>query len=358
MTAFESACERAQLPRELGPLQTEFNWYIFEGSGRGRGGPRRLAGLISIHRTGPRPQRIELGLQLLTGADLPSPMRELLPSWLPIVSPVRVDTDDRPLVMVVLYDLDQRRLVHVETTIEHAQLDLATFSVTTDRFRLRQGETTRIVATHDRFALELDARACKPAVVFGDGSPRLRHGRVETCYVQRPRLDVRGTIRIDGETVEDFVGDGAQDRQWLAITAPNLAWIWPHLRLDDGTELHGYVLRDSADRREIVRAGWLVDHGGAVRRLRDFDVRAVDTVDSARGAVPTRFAVDSDELDLHVVLEHAIADPFLPMLAFGTALDAGIWESPATIVEANRAIAGHCWVEVFDAACVRLAPAT
>ncbi len=352
MSSAASAYDRAQLPRELTPLQTEFNWYIFEGAGRGRDGVRRIAGLISIHRTGPRPQRFELGLQLLTRDDLPSPLRGLVPSWLPIVSPVRVDTDDRPLVMIAIYDLDRRCIVQTETTIEHAELDLATFSVSSATLRTT---AATIEARHARFELDLQVRPRKDPVVFGDGSPRLRHGRVETCYVQRPRLDVTGKLCLDGETIEELVGDGAQDRQWLTIAAPNLAWIWPHLRLDDGSELHGYVIRDSVGGEEIGRGGWLVDRAGVVRRLRDFDVRPLRELETARGSVPTRFAVDVRELDLHVVLEHVIPAPFLRMLAFGAALDAGIWEGPAAIVESNRPVRGHCWVEVFDASTARLA---
>ncbi|MGE5185792.1 MAG: lipocalin-like domain-containing protein [Acidobacteriota bacterium] len=341
--------DRAQLPRELSLLQTEFSWYIFEATGRGG---RHVAGLVSIHRTGPRPQKIEPGLELLAGRDLPAPLRDLVPSWLPVISPVRVERDDRPLVAVALYDLDRGTLIHTEHAIEHAALDLATFSVSAPGFSLAQGDTAAITASGERFALELALEANKPAVVFGDGSPRLVHGKVETCYVQRPRLAVRGRLRLDGETIDELAGDAAHDRQWMTIGAPNLAWIWPHLRLADGRELHGYVLRDSHSGRELGRAGWVVERDGRVRALRTFDVRAIATIDTRRGAVPTRFAVELD--DLHVVLEHAIADPFLPMLAFGAALDAGIWESPARIARASAPIAGHCWVEVFDASTVRL----
>lgn len=328
-------------------MQSEFHWYIFEAVGAAG---RHVAGLVSIHRTGPRPQKIEAGLELISGRDLPSPLRDLVPSWLPVVSPVRVERDDRPLVAVALYDLDRAALIHTESAIEHRELDLATFSVTAPRVRITTPSAIR--ASGERFELDLVLEPTKPAVVFGDGSPRLVHGKVETCYVQRPRLAVRGSLRLGDETIVGLAGDAAHDHQWMTIGAPNLAWIWPHLRLADGRELHGYVLRDSVDRRELGRAGWVVERDGRVRRLRHFDVAPLATIATPRGDVPTRFAVELD--DLRVVLDHAIADPFLPMLSFGAALDGGIWESPARIVEASSPIDGHCWVEVFDAKAVRL----
>src|SRR5690606_16916944 len=135
------------------------------------------------------------------------------------------------------------------------------------------GHGTAIAARCDRFEVELAVREQKPGVVFGDGSPRIHHGRIETSYFQRPRLDVTGTLRIGEETIRDFVGEGVQDRQWLRGTVPNLKWIWPHLRLPDGRELTGYVIRDSSGGRfidadtgdELGRGGWIIECDATVR---------------------------------------------------------------------------------------------
>jgi hypothetical protein len=87
-----------------------------------------------------------------------------------------------------------------------------------------------------------------------------------------------------------------------------------------------------------------------VRALASFDVRAAAHVDTERGRVPTRFALDVPELDLHLMVDHIVAAPYLRMRAFGDALDAGIYEGPVR-VHGHPEIRG--WVEVMNAATVR-----
>lgn len=352
-----SPLDRAQLAHPMRPWQTEFNWFIFEAG--------RYAGLVSLHRTGPRPTGFELGLSLLPG--------------LPILSPVRVATDDRPLLMVALYDLASRSPpIVVERDIEHARFDARTFSAATadGAFELRQyapagaslppglaaffgdaGHVASICARDARFELELHVRPRKPLVTFGARSPELRHGRISTRYAQRPRVDVAGSVRLGDAAAEPVVGDGVQDRQWLEVTRPNLKWMWPHLRLADGRELTGYVIRDSMPGRhadaddgdELGRAGWVIDAAGAVTPTR-FDVRALAHVDTERGRVPVRFAVAFPDLGVEVELAHVVPAPFVRMRAFGDAIDAGIYEGP---IEPVPSLQAHGWVEVMNAAHAR-----
>lgn len=366
-----------QLPSPLSFTQAEVSWYIFEG--RGRDG-RRIAVLVAVHRTGQRVRRIRLEPRLITGVDLPRPLRDLVPAWLPIWSPVSVDTDERPLVTVAVYDLDRGR--QVPPIERECAVDLATFSARTpdrdieiceyvagrpappevERFFAGSGRRTSIHARGPGFELALHARARKPAVTFGPAGPRIQHGRISTCYVQRPRLDVVGALVLDGERIESFVGDGVHDHQWMDVTTPNLKWMWPHLRFADGRELTGYVVRDSsagrdadADAgRELARGGWLIERDGAVRPLR-FDVRAAAHIDTVRGRVPTRFVVAVPDLDLRLVLDHVIAAPYLRMRAFGDVIDAGIYEGPIKLVESSRQLDAnvHGWVEVMNAATAR-----
>jgi hypothetical protein len=350
--------DRVQLPAPLALGESEFSWYIFEGTGGGR----RIAGLVAIHRTGPRARDIALGPQLLTGRDLPAPLRGLVPSWLPIVSPVRVTTDDRPLFTVAAYDLDARtQPIVVEHEIEHADFDGETFSGSTlggDLALRATGDEAEIHARCERFMLDVRARAVKPAVVFGAGTPAIQHGRITTSYVQRPRLEVSGELVLGGERIA-FAGQGVHDHQWLRVRVPNLKWMWPHLRLPDGRELTGYVIRDSsagpradADQgRELGRGGWLNERDGGVRALGTFDVRATEHVGTERGRVPTRFVVEAPELELALVIDHAVAAPFVRMRAFGDVIDGGIYESPVDVHD-HPDIRG--WVEVMNASHVRL----
>ncbi len=353
--------DRAQLPAPLAFNQSEFSLYIFEGIA----GSRRLAGLVSIHRTGPRARSVRFSPHVMLGADLPRGLRELVPSWLPILSPVRAETDDRPLFTVAFYDLDARTPpIHTEREVAHVDFDAETFSGTAERgaFSLRTeagGAATIDVRTRE-LSLSLSLSPRKPPVVFGDGSPALRHGKIMTSYVQRPRLSVTGSVSLGTERLDDFTGEGVHDHQWLTVTAPNLKWMWPHLRLPDGRELTGYVIRDSArgrsadadDGDELARSGWLVDEDGTVCRLRDFDIRATAHVDTERGRVPTRFVVEVRELGMRFEIDHVIAAPYLRMGAFGDVLDAGIYEGPIDVA-GHPAIRG--WIEVMNASHVQLA---
>lgn len=329
--------DAAQLPEPLAFNDSEFSWTIFEVAGR-----RRFAGLVSLHRTGPRAMKITPGLNVLSNRDLPAPLRDLVPSWLPIVSPVKVSTDDRPILTAALYDLDARtQPILVEKVLEHAAFDPASFTgggVGVDT----------IAIDSPRFSLDLRVRAVKPPVVFGDGTPELRHGRIVTSYVQRPRLAVTGTITLDGERCAKLAGEGVHDHQWLRVTAPNLKWIWPHLRLPDGRELTGYVIRDSSTDRELGRGGWIVEKAGRVRKV-SFDVRALAHVDTPRGPVPTRFQIVGDAFDLEV--SHLVAAPWLHMAAFGAVVDGGIYEGPIEVRD-HPEIRG--WIEVMDASHVKL----
>lgn len=389
-----SEFDRAQLPRELAFNQSEFNWFIVQGTGQGDSGPRRLAALFCIHRTGPRLDRLSLRPSVLDRSALPRTLRDVVPSWLPLFSPVRLDVDDRPLFMAVVYDLDHpdRPPLEIEAEVEHSDFDAERFSGVTRggslqllQFDVRDvrdvlppsigafygtsGVAAAIKARCEDFDVELYLKPVKAPVAYGRrGAPRLRHGPVETHYVQRPRLEVVGHFELGRsskrETITGFVGDASQDRQWMTVTTPRLKWMWPHLRLSDGRELSGYVLRDSSlgrwarpdEGREIGRNGWLVERDGTLVHLPGFDVRSVREFElkDERGVVPTRFEVTVPELDARFVLEHTFKAPFRRMRAFGRALDAGTWEGPADIVEAAPPITGHCWVEIMNAASTKL----
>jgi len=282
--------------------------------------------------------------------------------------------------MAVLYDLDhaERPPRAIEVEIEHEDFDRETFSAVAcdGDLQIHQRATDdaplaiAIKARCEEFDLEIHLRPEKEMLTFGaEGSPCLRQGPIETAYAQRPRLTVTGRIELfedDGrrETVVCFRGDACQDRQWLTVRATQVKWIWLQLRLDDGREIMGYAMRDSSpgrwapanDGRRLATSGWLVERDGGLRALAGFEVSSVEAfeVRTDRGICPTRFEVRIPELDLEFTLEHSIKAPFVRMKAFGPALDAGIWEGPAHIVETTQPLAGHGWVEVMNAATARL----
>lgn len=331
--------DAAHVPAPLAVDQGESSWICAQVEGGGR----QFAVLAWLHRTGPRLTRFDAGPGLLDHDQLPSALRDLVPSWLPIVTPVKVRTDDRPLLMVVLYDLDHPEAlpIQVEQEVAPSDFDPATFSASTTSLTLR-AETNRLVvaAKTSQLRLNLDFVPTKPAVAFGDnGSPTLRHGDIEVGYLQRPRLRVSGTIAVDGESL-DVTGEGAHDRHWRTTSAMNLAWLWLHLRLDGQREVNAYVIRDSRSAESIVgTGGWWIDAAARVRALGDFLLER-------RGDV---YVFEAPTLDVRTDFVHAVERPYLRMKAFGGAIDGGISEAPIRVVAPSTSRAVKGWLEVFDA---------
>lgn len=325
--------DAAQLEAPLAVDQGESSWICAEVAGGGR----RFAVLAWVHRTGPRLLRFDAGVGVIDRHHLPAAVRALVPSWLPILTPVKLRTDDRPLLMMVLYDLDEEgaRPLVVEHEVEHADFDAASFSASARglEVRVRDGRLA-LTARTPAFELRLTGLPSKAPVAFGDGSPLLRHGDMEVGYLQRPRVVFSGEIARNG-TRAVVSGEGAHDRHWRWASVRDLAWLWLHLRLEGEREVNAYVITDARRRgHEIARAGWLIDARGSVHVLDRFVLE--------RRGDAYRF----EARDLRLGFRHALADPFVPMRAFGEAIDGGIVEGPIT----TDATGVSGWLEVFDAA--------
>ena len=362
----DASYDAARLEAPLAIDEGESSWYCFEGYGDSSRGRRHLGGLVWIHRTGPRASSLGLGPSLVPASALPARWRALVPSWLPIVSPVDFGLDDRPLFMVAIYDLDapQSSPSCIELTIEHADFDAATFSaVAPGRVLELQRSSERPFAATVRartgmFDLELFLHETRTQVTFGDaGSPWLRHGEIEVGYAQR-RIAVTGSVAFAGERIDHFRGVGAHDRHWRHRTPTGLRWLWIHLRLPGERELVAYVIRDSRggafadadDGDELGRNTWLIDASTRVTPIGAFTLAARDHVDTARGRVPTSFVFEAPALDLRVVFEHAVPLPFLTMRAFGELATLGVYEGP--IVIRSGACEGG-WLEIVPVRLLR-----
>lgn len=333
--------DRAQLTSPLAVDQGESSWFCAELVGTGPQGARRFAVLAWLHRTGPRLDRFTAGPGVLDRNQLPAAVRDLVPSWLPILTPVRIESDDRPLLMVVLYDLDQPSVepLQIERAVDHADFDADSFSATTSDLALRVlADRIVVEARTDAIELRVEAQPTKPAVTFGNDGSLLRHGDIEIGYIERPRLACHGYVVLRGEHVQvEVTGEGAHDRHWRWSSVLDLAWLWLHLRLTRAREVNCYLLRDARTRALIARRGWWIAADSAVHALDDFQLAAEG--DAYVFAAPA--------LDLRFRFVHAVKQPYLRMRAFGDALDGGIAEAPIRVLDSitNR-IEG--WLEVFD----------
>lgn len=340
--------------------QSDCNWFAFEVTSPDR---RRFAGILALHRSGRR----------LTG---------LAPGYgsglLGRVLPIHPRFDRRPLFLAVLYELDAqaKQPEQIERGVDGA-FDPETFSFTsTDgQWQWLQGRASEwrpslpgglarfFAADTPAFAvrvsrrtleLELFFRPVKDPVTYGvDGSPALPGKGIGIHYVQRPRLDVIGTVRR-GSTAPAIVrGDATQDRHWMTATRLGVRWIWVMGRLDDGRELMAYEMRTAdggrrapADRgRPLGGGAWLVERDGNVRTCERWSIQPMDHVSTSRGLVPSRFALTLDD-DIELVLEHE-QRAFIPTRALSELSEAGIWESPARLVDARGVSGGRFWVDVM-----------
>lgn len=333
--------------------QSDCNWFAFEA--RAAQGAGRFAGILALHRTGAR-----------------------------LAALARPRFDARPLFLSVLYDLgsEPRRAWTFERPVE-GTIDPARFSFVSNdrREQLVHGDARDFRATlpaplgaffsyegpafalrtgTDAFELELFLRPEKDPVAYGpQGSTALASGRTVIHYVQRPRLDLLGLLRLRGPDRAwgapiALRGDATQDRHWLTLTNPNLRWLWFMGRFDDGRECMIYAMRTAdggrhapADAGRPAGGGaWIIERDGRARAIEEWSLTPEAHVDTRRGRVPTRFRVSLPGEGIRLVLAHDHRT-FVPTRALGELIEAGIWESPCTLIEGEGVRGGRFWVDVM-----------
>jgi predicted secreted hydrolase len=209
------------------------------------------------------------------------------------------------------------------------------------------------------FELELFLRPRKDPVTYGEGgSPSLpSQSRTVIHYVQRPRLDLVGTLRrrAHGEwgPVRVLRGAATQDRHWMTVRELDLKWTWMMARLDDGRECMAYELRRGSGGRtkppsqgdRVGGGAWLVERDGAVRGSARWDlaVGPEDDAPTSRGPVPGRVELTMPELGVNLVVAPRQLT-FVPTRALGELVDAGIWESPGRLVR-GPCSGGDFWID-------------
>lgn len=125
-------------------------------------------------------------------------------------------------------------------------------------------------AGKDRLRFDVDGRGldlrlveATPPVMQG-GSGLLDFGGVgESFYYSRPRMEVGGTLTIDGEQ-RDVRGVAWFDHQWGNFEVFELGWDWFALQLDDGRDIMLYRLFDPRDGRAVLTSGTLAEDGDVI----------------------------------------------------------------------------------------------
>jgi predicted secreted hydrolase len=115
--------------------------------------------------------------------------------------------------------------------------------------------------------LNLEVSAAKPAVLQGKQGYSEKSPGNASFYYSYPRLHLRGTLTLDGET-RTVTGQGWFDHEWSSsvLAQWQSGWDWFSLQLIDGRELMLFRLRTKAGRAEPEnRYGILIERDGSSR---------------------------------------------------------------------------------------------
>ncbi|MBU4356353.1 MAG: carotenoid 1,2-hydratase [Proteobacteria bacterium] len=141
-----------------------------------------------------------------------------------------------------------------------------------------QGEEFHLVAQDGGLGLDLVLKPLKPPALHGQGgySRKSATSDAASYYYSLPRLETRGTIKVDGRQLP-VTGESWMDHEFFtsAMAADLAGWDWFSLQLADGWEVMLYLLRHKDGTVDPVSSGSLIEPSGRVRHLNlaDFTVR-------------------------------------------------------------------------------------
>jgi predicted secreted hydrolase len=198
------------------------------------------------------------------------------------------------------------------------------------------------------YSVALTATSLKPAALHqGNGLVSLGPAGY-TYYYSRARLDVSGSLDIDGQPRE-VTGTAWMDHQWGEISSQQVGWDWMSLQFDDGSELMAALVWDPDGHRPFAGYGTHIAPDGAVRHLEPEDIRLTPTgswTSPATGVVYPmgwEFSVGSLALDLALI-------PVLRDAEFAGSrfVPAAYWEGAVSVEGTARgtAVSGEGFVEL------------
>ena len=271
------------------------------------------------------------------------------------VRPSRWATRDIYMAHFTVTDVGAGRF-HAYERLARGVLDLAGARVEPLRLWIEDWSVTsgeggediwHLQAAAGEVAVDLRLRPLKPVVLQGEQGLS-RKGSTPgnaSYYYSVPRLETRGTVRVDGEGFR-VRGNSWLDREWStsALEDGQAGWDWFGLQLSDGTELMFYQLRRRDGSIDSHSRGSFVDAQGRALLLEPTDVavEVLATWDSPRGPrypAGWRLTVKSLALSLDVM-------PFLPNQELATSFR--YWEGAVRVSgwRAGADLTGQGYVEL------------
>lgn len=198
------------------------------------------------------------------------------------------------------------------------------------------------------YFLNLEAVSVKPPVLHHDLGLVSLGPAGETFYYSRTRLDVTGTITINGDQ-RPITGITWMDHQWGDDISQRVGWDWASVQLDDDTDLMAVMVWDPADRTPFAGYGTLVSSDGTVLTLEQDDLSinssGVWTSPATGIEYPSGWTLTVPPLDLTLNLEPVLVDS---EFAGSRYTPAAYWEGEVRVTGTRRgqAVSGRGFVEL------------
>jgi len=197
------------------------------------------------------------------------------------------------------------------------------------------------------FAYDLELAATHPVLLQGEGDVSRKGPRPEQTsrYYSEPQLAVRGSLAIEGRSVE-VTGRAWLDHEWSDAYLDPVAvgWDWIGMNLDDGSALMAFRMR-RADGSTLWSGGSHRVAAGAVRDFRDGEVvftpgrTWTSPASSARYPVEWRVATPVGAFAVRALLDDQELDS-------RTSTGAIYWEGLSQLVDAAGAPVGRGYLEM------------
>jgi len=186
-------------------------------------------------------------------------------------------------------------------------------------------------AAMDTYAIDLQLSSTRPPALHDDIGYVDFGASGGSYYYSRTRMDVAGTLSVDGQP-RTVTGEAWFDHQWgNFITVGAGGWDWFSVQMEDGNDLTISLVRDN-DGNLVTSYGTLVRPDGTQVNLApdDIAVQATDTWTSPHtGAIwPSRWTIELPGENWSLTLTPSMADQELQTIA---STDVIYWEGEVLI---------------------------
>lgn len=159
----------------------------------------------------------------------------------------------------------------------------------------------------DRFNYQLSLTSHRPLQRQGENgfSRKSADGKVASHYYSQPFIEVKGEIELDGELLS-VTGTAWLDREWSSqfLTGSQQGWDWFALRLNDGSTLMLFQLRESNGEQPGFYSARRMYPDGRGENIASSEITMKPSefhqIDEARYPVAWNIVIPNQRIDLNV----------------------------------------------------------